>query len=246
MASASGARTAAMWGTGIANQNQNQLLSEYDQGYNKSLDYLGQAKDAYGGLTEAGQPGLDKYNQLTLGTGADIQKNLESLGSYQFNMDQGLQALARQRAAGGMGASGNADTDAMKFSQGLANNTLQQERQALSPYLQMYQSGTAGTAGALGNMAGLTTDYYGTRAKTIDNTNSNILNLGLGAFKAGADAKTQNENNTMAGVKLGTQLLGTVLGGPIGGTLAGGLTSMLGPSSSTAPMSLSSGLSPLH
>lgn len=220
MASAKGARTAAIWGTNLLQENQGKVLGELGQGYDAAQGYLGQAGDLYQGMTAAGQPGLDKYNALTLGSGADIQKALEGNAGYQFNMDQGLQALQRSRAAGGMLNSGNTDTDTLAFSQGLAGQQLGAERAALSPYLSMFQQGTAGQAGVLGTQAGAATDYFGNRASVLDNTTKSIVGLGTEALKAGDAAKSQNQANA---INIGMGVGKLALGG-----LGGGFTGLFG------------------
>lgn len=204
MASAKGARTAAVWGTGLLQDNQGKILGELGQGYDAAQGFLGQAGDLYKGMTAAGQPGLDKYGALTLGSGADIQRALEGTGGYQFNMDQGLQALQRSRAAQGMLASGNTDTDTLAFAQGLAGQQLAAERAALNPYLGMYTGGVQGQAGVLGSQAGTATDYYTSRANTLDDTTKNIVGLGSQALLAGDQAKSQNQANM---INIGTGLL---------------------------------------
>ena len=221
MASAKGARTAAMWGSNILKDNESMVLGELGKGYDTAQGFLGQAGDLYGGMKDAASPGMDKYGALTLGSGADIQKALEGSGGYQFNMDQGLQALQRTRAAQGMLGSGNTDTDTMSFASGLASQTLGQERQALSPYFDMYRQGIGGQAGVLGSQSGLATDYYGNRGSTIDNTNKSIVELGSSALKAGDAAKSANQAMLMNGITGGVKLLGSLAGG-------GGFTSMFG------------------
>ncbi len=220
MASAKGARTAAIWGSDRLDQNKDQVLGELGAGYDASQGFLGQAGDLYAGATAQAQPGVDKYRDLTLGSGEDIQRALEGSGGYKFNLDQGLQALLRARSAGGMLSSGNTDTDALSFASGLASNTLNQERQALSPYFQMFQQGTQGQAGVLGSQAGLATDYYGNRASTIDNTNKSIVELGSGALKAGDAAKSANQAMLLGAITGGVNLLGGLAGG------GGGFTSL--------------------
>lgn len=219
MASAKGARTAAIWGADRLDQNREQVLGELGAGYDVSQGFLGQAGDLYAGMTAQAQPGVNKYRDLTLGSGEDIQRALEGSGGYKFNMDQGLQALLRARSAGGMLSSGNTDTDALSFASGLASNTLNQERQALTPYLQMFQQGTQGQAGVLGSQAGLATDYYGNRGSTIDNTNKSIVELGSSALKAGDAAKSANQAMLLGAVTGGVNLLGGLAGG-------GGFTSL--------------------
>lgn len=227
MASAKGARNAAMWGADMLNDGQGRVLGELDKGYGAANGYLGQAGDLYAGMTGQGQQGLDRYNALTLGSGADIQKALEGSGGYQFNMDQGLQALQRTRAAQGMLNSGNTDTDTMSFASGLASNTLGAERQALQPYLNMYQQGLGGQAGVYGQRAGAATDYYGNRGSLMDNTMKSIVGLGTDAFKAGDQAKAANQQMMLGALGSVAGLAGTALGGGFG---AGGLfTNILSP-----------------
>lgn len=214
MASAKGARTAAIWGAGLLQDNQAKVLGELGQGYDAAQGYLGQAGDLYKGMTTQGQQGLDKYNALTLGSGADIQQALAGNAGYQFNMDQGLQALQRSRAAGGMLNSGNTDTDTLAFAQGLAGQQLSAERAALNPYLGMYQQGIGGQAGVLGTQAGAASDYYTSRANTLDSTTKDIVGLGTQALTAGDQAKSQNQANGLAAAKaVGSIALGLMTGG---------------------------------
>lgn len=230
MAGASGTRKGAMWLADYLGQNQPKVLGELETGYNTSQDQLGKAGDLYKGMTALGQTGVDKYGALTLGSGADIQKALEGTGGYQFNMDQGLQALQRNRAAQGMLGSGNTDTDAMTFASGLASNTLNSERAALQPYLGMYQQGIGGQAGVLGQQALGTTDYYGNRASVIDNTAKTIAGAGFDAFKAGDQAKAANQQMMLGALGTVAGLGGKLFGGGIGSGFTnmfsgGGLTS---------------------
>ncbi|MDO9364672.1 MAG: hypothetical protein Q7T60_17220 [Sphingopyxis sp.] len=220
-----------MWGTDLLQGNEGRVLGELGQGYDAAQGFLGQAGGLYGGMAAQGQQGLDQYKNLTLGSGEDIQRQLEGTGGYQFNLGQGLQALQRTRAAQGMLNSGNTDTDAMTFASGLAGNTLNSERQALLPYLSMYQQGTAGQGGTLGAQAGLATDYYGNRGSVMDNTTKSIVGLGTEALKAGDQAKSQNQANMMnAGMGLAKLGLSAATGGMgggfmnLGGAAAGGAT----------------------
>lgn len=220
MASAKGARTAAIFGAQQLRENETNVLGQLDKGYGAAQGYLGQAGDLYSGMAAKAQPGLDKYSALTLGSGADIQNALEGTGGYQFNLGQGLQALQRTRAAQGMLGSGNTDTDTLSFASGLASNTLGQERAALQPYFGMYQQGLGGQAGALGQQAGLATDYYGNRGSVMDNTAKSIVGLNTEALKAGDAAKSANQAMMLQGATAGLGFLGNLAGG------AGGFTSL--------------------
>ena len=220
MATAHGARTGAVWGAGLLQDNQGKVLGELGQGYDASQGYLGKANDLYSGMAAQGLGGLDRYKALTTGSNEDITQALYGTPGYGFAMDQGLQGLQRTRAAQGMLNSGNTDTDAIKFSQGLASQTLGQERQALLPLLGLYQRGTAGQAGVLGTQAGTATDYYTGRANVLDDTTKNIVGLGSEALKAGDAAKSQNQAN-MLNAGLGVAKMATSFLGGGGGGLGG-------------------------
>lgn len=230
MASAKGARTAAVWGAGLLGENRDAVLDTLGSGYDQSKGYLNQAGGLYNEMTDQGRQSLNKYNALTLGSGADIQNALEGTGGYQFNMDQGLQALQRTRAAQGMLGSGNTDTDTLSFASGLASNTLNQERQALLPTLGLYSQGIAGQAGNFGNLAGLTTDYYTSRANTMDDATKSIVGLGTEALKAGDAAKSQNQANLINGITGGVKLATSLFSGGAGGAggALGGFTKLFG------------------
>ena len=229
MATAKGARYASMLGHEALNENKAEVLGELGTGFDQSKSYLNQAGGLYNEMTDQGRQGLNKYNALTLGSGQDIQSALEGSGGYQFNLGQGLQALQRTRAAQGMLSSGNTDTDAMTFASGLASNTLDSERQALNPYLSMYGTGISGQGSTLGNLAGLTTDYYGNRASTADNINKSKIELTTGALKAGDAAKSANQAMLMQGIGAGVNLLGSLAGGGGGaGGALGGFTKFFG------------------
>lgn len=204
MASAKGARTAAVWGSGLLQDTQKQVFGELGQGYDAAQGFLGQAGDLYKGMTAAGQPGLDQYNKLTLGSGEDITRQLEGLGGFQFERGQLEQAINRRAAAAGMSASGNADHDMMAAISGYSRGALANERAALNPYLGMYTGGVQGQAGVLGQQAGTATDYYTSRANTLDDTTKNIVGLGSQALLAGDQAKSQNQANM---INIGTGLL---------------------------------------
>jgi hypothetical protein len=208
---------------GYGNTGQQYLKDTYGQG---RAD-LGQAVGAYAPLAALGQ----QYNQA--GT-----LNLDALGvngpegnaratqafqvgpGYQFAVDQGMDALNRRRAAGGMLNSGNADVDAIRFGQGTANQEYQNWLKNLQGYAGMGLQATGGAAA--GQAAG-----YGGLANLAQTYGQNQTNL-LGNVVSG----TANANNTEAagqatGAKtllgLGQSVLGFGLGGGGGGTaLAGG------------------------
>src|SRR5689334_20778576 len=106
-------------------QGQNILYGTYGQGRNDlSTNYAA-------GL----QPYMQNFQQAQQGTGAlgnalglnGPQGNAAAIAafqnnpSYQFGQQQGLDAIKAQAQAGGMGASGNALTEAAKFATNYSN-----------------------------------------------------------------------------------------------------------------------------
>ena len=86
-------------------------------------------------------------------------------------------------------------------------------------------------AGVLGTQAGTASDYYTSRANTLDDTTKNIVGLGSQALLAGDQAKSQNQANMLnigtGLLKGGLSLATGGLGGGAGGLL-GGFTKLFG------------------
>ena len=209
---ASLARQSAIFTAGKLGENKDQLLSELGKGYDTSKGFFDQGGSLYGGMAQQGLAGLNRYQALAGGGGA-ANAALQETAGYQFALDQGLNALNRQRAAGGMLNSGNAGADAMRFAQGLASQTLQQERQAQIPLMNLYSQGTVGQAQNYGNLARLSDDYYGSRAGVIDDANKGVIEAGRQAYSATAQGKQQQLNNWLGAANSAVGLLGSLAGG---------------------------------
>lgn len=230
MATAKGARSAAVWGTGLLLDNQPKVLGELEQGYNAGQTFLGQAGNLYKGMADQGVGAVNAYNALTLGDPSSVSAAVQADPRYAANYDPGMQALLRARSAGGMLNSGNTDTDAMSFAANLGNATYGQMLQDKLPMIDLYKTGTTGQAGVLGSQAGLATDYFGNRASVLDNTTKSIVGLGTEAFKAGDAAKNANQANAInIGMGIGKMAL-SAFGGPAGiaSGIGSGFTSLGG------------------
>jgi hypothetical protein len=217
MASAKGARNAAIWGTNQIQQGEQRTLGELAQGKAEAGGFLNQAQDFYKPYAQRYDAGSGMYsNALGLG-GAD--GNAQAMGAfragpgYDFQMQQGLEGLMRKRAAGGMLNSGNADADTLRFSQGLADQSWNSWLDRLMGQDQRGLAAAGAQAGVAGQQAGLATNYYGNRAGIINNNVNSIAGLGIGALKAGDAAKAANQQMMMGGLTLGAQLLGGGMGG---------------------------------
>jgi hypothetical protein len=162
-----------------------------DNGMAGSLASLGQARADYDPLAALGA----KYGTATstlldsLGVnGAAGNQNaisqFQAGPGYQFQLDQGNDAINRRRASAGMLNSGNADIDALKFGQGLANqeygNWQTKLGSFLSPELQATQGAATGRAGVDSQIAGL----YGTDAANRVGVAGNVATGTAGANSA--------------------------------------------------------------
>lgn len=151
--------------TGAINTGAGGALGYLDQGQQGALGQLGQARDTLtaGGGAFAPLSALASNYGKGAGLYADAlgingaQGNQNAVNSfqagpgYQFQVDQGLDAINRRRNAAGMLNGGNADRDAQTFGQGLANQNYQQWLTNLAPYNNLQLSATQGAAA--GNQA---------------------------------------------------------------------------------------------
>ena len=209
----------------------NALSSNYDQGRGALTTNYGNASNLYAPLVASTTAGANAYGDASGANGAgglqramDTFKNSGQYGAYGFTLDQGLQGLNRAHAAAGNLSSGNADTDAMKYATGLANQTYGSYLSGLQPYLNANNGAVAGAAGVdtgLGNNLATTYLNQGNAANTTQtNIGSSNAAATMNNYNVGA-----NEFNALMGVaSLAAGGLGGVggLGSSLGGALTGG------------------------
>jgi len=127
----------------------------------------GQAAPLYQNLLNANNAGATAYgNAVGVNGQAGYDQAVNQFHTnpgYQYQMDQGLQALDRNHARAGDYNSGNWGIDALKYSQGLADQSWNTHIGQLAPYLAGQQGATQGLAniytGAGANKANI---YTGT------------------------------------------------------------------------------------
>lgn len=215
-----------------ATKGYGDLSTLYGQGRDALTTNFGQAGDLYKNLITSYAPGAKAYGDAVGANGADgytrAKTNFQTDPAYGFQMDQGLQGLQRTHAAAGNLNSGNADTDTLKFSQGLADQSYGNYVSRLAPYLSGEGSATAGAAGVnTGLGTALNSSFQGqggaanTTATTIGN---NDAGAELNKYKVGA--------NMWNGLMGGANLLAGGMGG-LGGLTGGfgGTGFSLGPTS---------------
>jgi hypothetical protein len=192
-------------------------------GLSNQLGALNNAAGAYAPLSAlAGQlgGGTNMYlNSLGLNGAAGNQAAVDAFQTgpgYQFQLNQGLNAIDRARANAGMLNSGNTSIDALTYGQGLANQAYggwQSQLQGLiNPQLSALGTAAAGTSAADTNMA----NAYGNNAAA-----NTALQGTVAAGQAGANtALAQNQAN------LGNALAGLYSGNASNQVaLQGGVTS---------------------
>lgn len=190
-------------------------------------------KDAYGQIdqgqaayTGQSDKALGYYDQLN-GTGAAANGTYaDALGlhgadgvaraqgayttspGYQFQMDQGLQALDRQHAASGSLASGGAGADAIRFAQGLASQDYGSWMDRLMGLSNQYGNTTNARAAIT---TGLGDKLYGTgltKGQIAWNTDTGIGNAYANAEMNKYSVAGNQLGAAMGGATLGARLLG--------------------------------------
>jgi hypothetical protein len=220
----------------LYNQYQSSGSGYLNTGYSNAKGDLNSALGAYKPLSDlAGKytAGTDMYlNALGLNgaTGNDAAKAAFQTGpGYDFTLNQGLDALNRRRAAGGMLNSGNADIEALKFGTGLADQTYGDWLTRLSGVNQNALSATtgaaAGQAGAYGSLADLEQNNAQNQVGLLGNSTSGLAS----ANNLEAQGKAAGAKNLLgAGISLATLGLGGGGLGSIGSWLGNALGGLSG------------------
>lgn len=151
-----------------------QGISYLQGGYGQAGGDINQALGLYSPLAQTANQAFNMYGQA-LGLGGP-QGNAAAVNAfrtdpgYQFQMQQGLDALQREANSRGLLASGNLTEDELKFSQGLADQGYQQWMQNLW-----------GLGGQAPGLAGAQSGLYQTLANQ---------RIGLGQQEAGMTGQT--------------------------------------------------------
>lgn len=166
-----------------------EAYGQIDAGTQQAGGYLNQISDLYEGNLGRYDKGVNAYEDMyglngTEGTSRFMGGFKQDPG-YQFQQQQGLDALDRRSASKGMLNSGNNMADTIKFSQRLADqsygNYFDRQSRGLSPYL---------------NMQGATEDQYakslGSLASLYNQAGVNKANYAYGIKDAAAQAATNS------------------------------------------------------
>jgi hypothetical protein len=206
---------------------QGQATDALKSAYGTGTTAINQGVQAFAPLAQLGQTlssGAPAYmSAVGVGTPAQVaqaQQNFTQTPGYKAQLDSALQAVQRQEAAGGMGASGNADIAALMGATGVTGNAYQQYVTNLlnANTLGANVTGAAATgqAGQYDTLANLAQNYGQNQAGVY----GNVMGTNVGANNLQAAGEAAGAKNLLgAGLSLATLGLG---GNPFGGSLMGG------------------------
>lgn len=198
-------KSAALDNRGIVAGYSDQGNGIIDRSAGQAGGYLQQATDTYSPLAALAGKTANLYGDALGVNGADgstrAGEAFQTAPGYQFQLDQGLQALDRRHAAGGSFQSGGADADTMSFATGLADQSYGSWLDRLANPGSTISNAIPGLTGALNNQANLATG-----------TGSQQLGLAgevASGFMSGNNQYAQGEEANKQGIaSLGSNLLG--------------------------------------
>lgn len=229
-----------------AQQAANAQQAGLSAGWNTAVPYL---STAINGINNAGTAALQplQQNYNTAQTGVTQLQNLLGLNGaygsqsamtalqntpgYQFDLQQGNNAINAQAAATGTNGSGNQALALSNYNQGLASTTYNNYVNQLMPFLSSSNSAASGIANVNQNTANSAAGQYDTLANLGYQTMA-----GIGNSQANADLANYNASANMWNALGSIGSMGQAGGGTVGGNLLGsigsglssGLSSILG------------------
>lgn len=182
-------------------------LGEGLEGYK---GYADKAMAQYDPYTGQAQAGYSLYGDaLGLNGAAGNSRAVDAFSTspgYQFQLDQGQQALERSASARGMLGSGNTMADIMRYSQGVAD-------QSYGSWLDRLSGLGSQGIGMAGARAGIQTGTGGKVYETGDSMADLAWNAATSAGNAAADKEVAKGQGILGGITLGTKVLGSLFGG---------------------------------
>lgn len=213
----SAAKKAANRNNQLLDNLQSQGNSYIDQGYNAASGNLSSVQDLFKNLSQesGGLSGLNLYGDALgvngAGGTARARDAFQTNPGYEFQQQQGLDALERRAASQGRLSSGQTGLDTLTFSQGLADQSYQNWMNNLSGFgnsqAGIYTGGIQGQAGALSDLANLNT---GTANQRLDLLGE-ITNGKMGANNQKANATAAQWQGGLGGLAKGLGSFGGYL-----------------------------------
>ncbi len=218
------ATTAAQTGVGNAVQQGNQVLSDVYGNEKSNLDpYLQAGQQGISSLASMLQPGGELTKQFSYNP-TDLQND----PGYQFQLQQGGQALARQASAQGQSLGGGEKAALAQYSQGLADTTYNNAYNRALTTFQTNRQNTLQPLSTLINAGQNATGQFNNAAQNYGSLFSNNLIGGaqysgnLGFQSAGEQAKGLSAiGDAKAGGSLAQGKIWSGFASKLGGDVAG-------------------------
>jgi len=234
----SGAKSAAQTQANAANAANLTQSQQYAQTRSDQAPWRQAGGSAVGALSSYyGLPGADGTTPDPAATGAADTKLIQSLPGYQFNLDQGNQAVQKNLAANGLLDSGAAQKALTQYGQGYAMNASNQYLNGLQSLAGLGQTSVANTGAAgtnAANQIGSNQIYAGNAQASGYANQANAINSGLSGLSGiyGQYTQQQNLQNTYQGSNAYYNANTTSQGGYTGGQMNQGgyiMTNVGGP-----------------
>ncbi len=230
-------------GYGLASGNLQQAIQALTSNFQPALQGLTSnyqaALPGWQSVLNTGQAGVNQL-QNALGFGgpggtSSALQTLQSTPGYQFQQQQGNNAITAANAAAGTTGSGNEALALSNYNQGLAGTTYNNYVNQLQPFLNQQQAGAGGIGNVYQGLGQGTANLYTGLGSSLAGQYGNLANLGwnygtgVGNANANADlaayTASANELGALGGLLGGGAKLGVSGGGTLGGNALSGLGS---------------------
>jgi hypothetical protein len=183
-------------------QGRNALQTNYSAGLQPFVQNYGQAQQ--GGTALGNALGLNGASGNAAATAA-FQNN----PGYQFQLQQGENAILANQAKSGQLGSGATNLDLLNYGQGVANQGWNQYVNNLQPYLGAENNAATGIGGLYSGLG--------------NQLNQNYVNQGNAQYGAQTSIGNANANAQLAGLGASANQLGAIAGGAkLGASIFGG------------------------
>jgi len=190
-------------GASYAGQNINQGINALTTDYTAALQpYLQNYNTASAGTTQLGNVlGLNGQNGSQT-----AQQALQATPGYQFQVQQGDNAINAQAAATGMNGSGNQALALSNYNQGQASTNYNNYVSQLQPYLNASNSAASGIAGVNTGLGNATAGQYNNLASLNWQAQTGIGNANANASLAQNQANQNIFNGLSSAASLGASI----------------------------------------
>jgi hypothetical protein len=214
---------ATMGAQGLIDTGKNEANQALEAGFNRQQDvlnpYIGAGQQGVMSLQEAMQPGGALAGKFTAPTADEAA----ATPGFQFQLQQGNQALQRAASAAGQLMSGGTLKSAAQYGQGLASTYYQNAFNNSMNAFQLNRNSTLGNLMALTDLGKFGTSQFNAASQNYGNsTAQNLMRSGELMANTGVQGAQFNANLGLRGVEDTTNLRMQGAGAQASGTVASG------------------------